>query len=177
MIAKNKRIAVKSTKSFGNLLLLEQHDWDAEGRYIPNLHEKNSTYDYILLIRIKPFCEDILKGNRWLYSDSIDKSKLWEQLEKITWSYDYAGYITREHLIQIICERYVLPKGAFLNGSTKIDADNYYVQAGDMLDVAELISELQAVDVASNAPENQPAKSKKKWYSFLYKLFRRRTNK
>lgn len=172
VVVKNKRIAVKSTKSFGNLLLLEQHDWDTEGRYIPNRDGAYSTYDYFLLIRIKPFCEDILKGNRCLYTNAINKAELWKQIQHIVWSYDYAGYITREHLKQIISEQYILPKGALLNGSTRIDADNYYIQAGDMPDVVELLSELQALKEGSTIV--QPTKHKPKWYTFLLRLLHRR---
>lgn len=32
----NKQISIKSTKSFGNLLLLEKDDWDENGNYLPN---------------------------------------------------------------------------------------------------------------------------------------------
>ena len=44
--ANNKVINIKSTKEFGNLLLLERADWDHEARYIPNLGENNVIYDF-----------------------------------------------------------------------------------------------------------------------------------
>ncbi len=169
VVVRNKHIAVKSTKSFGNLLLLEQHDWDNEGKYIPNREEGCSVYDYFLLIRIKPFCEDVMKNNRWLFSSSISKSELWSQVQQITWTYDYAGYITQDHLKQIIRERYILPKGVLLNGSTKIDADNYYIQAGDMPDVKELISELQSYKEPAETKESNTTVRKARWYDFLFK--------
>ena len=51
----NYKISVKSTKSFGNLLLLETKDWNANGVY---LHSEES-YDFTFLVRMEPFCEDI----------------------------------------------------------------------------------------------------------------------
>ena len=181
VVVKNKHIAIKSTKSYGNLLLLEQHDWDDEGRYIPNLGESVSTYDYFLLVRIKPFCEDIMRRNRWLYTDSINKNELWLQIQQIHWTYDYAGYITKDDLKQIIRARYILPKGVLLNGSTRIDADNYYIQAGDMRDVIELLSELRVLTEEekliedTKSTEMHTTKQKKKWFDFLIRLIFRKT--
>jgi len=143
VVVNKKKIAVKSTKSFGNLLLLEQHDWDTDGRYLPNEENGTDTYDYFLLIRIKPFCEDIMKNHRWLYVESIDKQTLWNEIEKVVWLYDYAGYISINHLKELIKQQFVIYKGDTLNGATRIDADNYYIQAGDMFDVKELVAELQ----------------------------------
>ena len=48
-------ISVKSTKHYGNLLLLETGDWDCNGTYLPN----NKNYDYHFLLRIKPDLESI----------------------------------------------------------------------------------------------------------------------
>jgi len=53
------KIAVKSTKSFGNLLLLETKDWNSKGQYIPNIDTDNAVYDYIAVARIKPNCENL----------------------------------------------------------------------------------------------------------------------
>jgi len=49
----NKSVSIKSTKGFGNLLLLETKDWNNEGKYIPN----DKAYDYLFLIRMTPYCE------------------------------------------------------------------------------------------------------------------------
>ncbi|MDD7411033.1 hypothetical protein [Fusobacterium gastrosuis] len=65
----NKKISIKSTKAFGNLLLLEEKDWNNEGIYIPN----KISYDFIVLLRIKPFCEEIMKKNKILYSNEVNK--------------------------------------------------------------------------------------------------------
>jgi len=175
----NKKIAVKSTKSFGNLLLLEQKDWDTDGRYIPNKDDGIAYYDYFVLIRIKPFCEDIMRANKWLYAKSLDRENLWAVVEKQDWSYDYAGYITLDDLRSIIQNGFVIKQGELLNRSTVMDADNYYVQAGDMKNVEELVriltlSEEPAKPNADNETATTTTERKKplKWYEKLFKLRR-----
>lgn len=127
-----KEIAVKSTKHFGQLLLLETKDWDVKGRYIPNIGTSVCTYDYLVLVRITPSCEDLLKKERLLYSNQIDRDKLHQLCCNQKWEYDYAGYISHDELVYMIRNQYVLPQGSLLNGGTRMDAENYYVQAGDM---------------------------------------------
>lgn len=127
-----KQIAVKSTKHFGQLLLLETKDWDMHGCYIPNIGTTTCAYDYLMLVRIIPSCEDLLKHERLLYSNQIDRDRLHHICCRENWEYDYAGYITQDDLIHIIRNRYVLPKGSLLNGKTAMDAENYYIQAVDL---------------------------------------------
>jgi len=127
-----KEVAVKSTKHFGQLLLLETKDWNEDGEYIPNLGTPNSLYDFIVLVRIQPSCEDIMKANRLLYKDNIEKTVLENLIKQQKWSYDYVGFITNGDLKQIINDKHIVPQGALLNGKTPMDAENYYVQAGDM---------------------------------------------
>lgn len=132
-----KEVAVKSTKRFGQLLLLETKDWNHLGKYIPNLGTPNDTYDYIVMVRIDPSCEDLMKKNRLLYKDEIEQSVLKNLVAHQKWSYDYVGYITNGDLRQIIKDKHIIPQGALLNGSTPMDAENYYVQAGDMRKLAD----------------------------------------
>lgn len=127
-----KEVAVKSTKRFGQLLLLETKDWNESGEYIPNIGTPNSFYDFIVLIRIDPSCEDIMKANKLFYKDNIEKAILEKLIKQQKWSYDYVGYITNADLKQIINDRHIVPQEASLNGKTPMDAENYYVQAGDM---------------------------------------------
>ena len=127
-----KEIGIKSTKHFGQLLLLETKDWDAKGRYIPNIKSGVCVYDYIVVIRVNPSCEDLLKSRRLLYSNDVDKSVLEKLICSQTWTYNFAGYITHAELLQIIKSRQVLPRRALLNGKTIMDAENYYVQIGDL---------------------------------------------
>ena len=133
-----KQIAVKSTKHFGQLLLLETKDWDEHGRYIPNIGKSVCTYDYLMLVRIAPNCEDLLRQQRFLYSDQIDRERLRHICCSQKWEYDYAGYITQDELIYIIRNNHILPKNSVLNGKTTMDAENYYVQAADMHEIESL---------------------------------------
>jgi len=128
----DRSVSVKSTKHYGNLLLLETKDWDDEGQYVPNKDKGHETYDYFILVRFKPDCEGLLKNQRLLYADRCDKPSLEQLILSEKWFYDIAGYISHEDLIAIIKNRHIIPKGSMLNGKTRMDAENYYVQAGDM---------------------------------------------
>lgn len=134
--------SVKSTKSFGQLLLLETGDWDREGRYLHSMDENGSiqpiAYDYSFLVRINPSSEDIMKQNRLLYSDNVDREEL-RRLMQQEWEYDIPGFITLNELRCIINERFILPKDALYGESaTQMDAENYYVRAADMHNISEL---------------------------------------
>lgn len=139
----DKHMAIKSTKSYGNLLLLETSDWNCEGEYIPNIESGASVFDFFILVRICPDGEAELKKKKLLYSKIIDKQVLWEIIKNQEWRYDVAGYITQRDLIRIIDKKYILPKGSLLNGKIKMDAENYYVQAGDMRDGKQLLERLK----------------------------------
>ena len=133
------KLSIKSTKSFGNLLLLETYDWDNRGRYIPN----NQAYDFTFLVRLNPYCEDIFRNHRILYSDSADYQTLKEFVRNINWEYDIPGFITSDELQFVINNNYIIPKNALLNGKMPMDAENYYVQAGDMHSLDEIIGFLR----------------------------------
>lgn len=135
----NKTLSIKSTKSFGNLLLLEERDWDNDANYLPN----GKGYDFTFLIRMNPYCEDLMKRNRFLYSDNIDESILREIILSEQWTFDIPGYVTRADLVHIINECYIIPRGAMLNGKTQMDASNYYIQAGDMRNISNFINDLE----------------------------------
>ena len=100
----NKKINVKSTKHYGNLMLLEEGDWNSNAEYIPNISTNNHIYDLFVLLRI----------------------------DSVTNKYDIPGFVTRSNLLQIIQNEHIIKKGQLLNGRISMDANNYYVQAGDM---------------------------------------------
>lgn len=139
LMIKNMSVSIKSTKSFGNLLLLEEKDWDKNAKYIPN----DKGYDFTFLIRMNPYCEDILKKNRLLYSDDVPKETLLDIIISEIWNFDIPGYITRDDLKSIIENAYIIPQGARLNGKMQMDASNFYVQAGDMRSIEDFIKKLQ----------------------------------
>ncbi len=125
----DKTVSVKSTKSFGQLLLLETKDWTAKGEYIPNGRE---TYDCIFMVRIKNDPESIMKNNKIFFLNNIEKDQLWNSFENIDWIYDVPRYITYEELVYIINNDYIIFKNDLLNGKTLMDADNYYCHLCDM---------------------------------------------
>ena len=131
-------ISIKSTKRFGQLLLLETNDWDERGTYIPNKESGSGDYDIIIFVRLDPSCEDILRNARLITQDRADYDSLANMILCQQWSYNCVGYITRDDLRYIIENEYVIPRNAMLNGRVRMDADNYYVQAGDMRDMRSL---------------------------------------
>ncbi|MDR3597720.1 hypothetical protein [Clostridium sp.] len=134
------KVAVKSTKYYGNLLLLEQKNWNSFGEYVPNISKGTSHNDFFLLIRIGPDGEKLMRENKFLYKNNINITELKEIIinEKNIWSYDIAGFITHKELCEIIENENIIKKDSMLNIYTKMDADNYYVQAGDMRNIEEL---------------------------------------
>ena len=132
------KVSIKSTKSFGNLLLLETKDWDDNATYLPN----DEAYDFTFLVRMNPYCEDILKSNLWLYTDSVKVEELYKAITNSTWRYDIPGFVTLEDLKYIIRNNYVLPQKALLNGKMKMDAENFYVQAGDMHPISDFLGDI-----------------------------------
>lgn len=138
IVVNEKKIAVKSTKDFGNLLLLETKDWNSSGQYIPNIGTDNAEYDFIAVARIKPSCEKLLKSNHCFYSDKAGYDYLKNIILSCKWEYNTAGYVTLDEIIYIIENKMIIPKGGMLNGTTKMDAENYYIQLGDLHSIDEL---------------------------------------
>lgn len=137
-----KHISIKSTKAFGQLLLLETAEYDENGCYTPNIKipEKIEKYDYFILVRISPSCEDLLRARKLVYGTKIPKD-VFDMLKKQEWSYSMPRFISRDELITLIKKRFILKKGDYLN-NTKMDATNYYVKAYDMHKLFEIKDKL-----------------------------------
>lgn len=137
------KINIKSASYFSNLLLLEKQDWDINGEYIPNIGLKSSSYDLFVLTRLKPNSKNIMTSRRLFYIDQIDKKYLYDLIIPQVWEFDIAGFIYHSDLIEIIRNQQVLPQNSMLNSYTKIDADNYYCQSGDLRGLNEFKEILQ----------------------------------
>lgn len=142
----NNKIAIKSTKHFGQLLLLETKDWDENGNYIPNEDTNTGEYDEIVLMRIRPNIDDVIKRKPDFWQ--LDVAEQLEFLKSIKWEFEISGYITHEDLQYIIRNHYVIKQGDRL-GKVKenyngivMDADNYYVQVTNMRKKEELLRRL-----------------------------------
>lgn len=145
LIANERKINIKSAVGFSNLLLLEEMDWDEEGRYKPDLEQgKITIYDAFVLLRFKPDIKSCFVSNRLFYSDDNLEKDLVENIvnDKI-WTYDFAGYINNRILKKMITEKFVIPRGALLNGTTRMDASNFYCQAGNMAPKEMFIEKLK----------------------------------
>ncbi|MDR6969640.1 hypothetical protein J2X31_003673 [Flavobacterium arsenatis] len=137
--ANGKSVCIKSAAFFSNLLLLETKDWDNEGRYIPNISNENATdaYDYFVLARINPDIKSLLKDI------PEEKSQLMKKIREQDWLCDIPGCCSIKTLKHIISLGHILPQNAMLNGKTKMDAENYYIQSGDLFPIEKLYTVLK----------------------------------
>lgn len=153
----NRTMAIKSTKHFGNLLLLEKTDWNADGTYKYGMDPKtgspvNVFYDAVVMMRIRPDCETVVSCA--LSPDATgEKPDPFVALEnaskRIVWEYDIPGFVTGSDLKQCIGNGFVLSKGQFLR-TTKMKVDNYYIQSGDLRPINDIFSMLvEAVELSA----------------------------
>jgi hypothetical protein len=131
---------VKSAAFFSNLLLLETKDWDSEANYIPNISDLNSTskYDYFIFVRVKP-------NTNSLFSKGEEKEILEKEIVANEWFFDIAGCCSQKTLKFVIKNNYILPQNSLLNGKVKMDAENYYIQSGDLKPIDDLINILNKI--------------------------------
>lgn len=131
-------VAIKSTKRYGNLLLLETKDWDENGNYIPNKGIGNEQFDFFYLVRVSSSCTDVLKSNKMLYSKRFSSQLVFAEILKKEWLVEITGYITYDDFVNdIILNEQIIPQNAVLNGHTIMDASNYYVESGQLRFVEE----------------------------------------
>lgn len=136
LLISDKKISIKSAAFFSNLLLLEVKDWDDNGVYLPN----NTIYDKTILVRIKPDIKKIFRQTRLFYSNDIALEILKQTVLNQHYEFDIPGYITYQDLKHLIMNRYILPQNSLLNGKTKMDACNYYLQSAELRPFANLRS-------------------------------------
>ena len=127
--------SIKSTKYFGQLLLLETKDWTLDAEYIPN---NNEHYDITIMVRLEDEIEQTMKRNRLYYSQMCDKTKLWDKFKNNNWAFDIPGYLTHDDLKYLINNKFIINRGDLLNGRTRMDAQNYYCHIADMRNILNL---------------------------------------
>jgi len=141
------KINIKSVASQSNLLLLETRDWDQHGRYLPNVSLNNGStiqYDYFILVRINPDIKKLFQSKIMYHSNNIAKADIEKLISENIWSYDIAGYCTNQNIIEAIADDCILPQNSILNNYTSMDAENYYIQSGDMGIISDLVVELRS---------------------------------
>ncbi|MEN2465624.1 hypothetical protein [Ornithinibacillus sp. JPR2-1] len=131
----SQKIGVKTTKSFGNLLLLETGDWNNNAQYIPNLNKGKSDYNHFLFVRVKYDVESRLRKRDLLKEATIQPELLEKELSDFSYEFDLS-YIPIDFIRQVINDSKTVVKGNYLNNTyTELDADNYYIQSGDMIKI------------------------------------------
>lgn len=131
-IVNGYKISAKSTKTYGNLLLLETKDFDVKGRYI-SVHkgELPTTYDYFCLVRMKPvdYNKTAILNNDF---DGFMKNQFF--------SFDFPGFLTYDDFVnKIIKNSMIIPQGYYINDRVKMDAENYYCQVVDLMTPREFL--------------------------------------
>ncbi|MEJ8776740.1 hypothetical protein [Pseudogracilibacillus sp. ICA-222130] len=139
---KNRKIGVKTTKTNGNLLLLETKDWNKNAQYLPNLSNGNADYTDFLFVRVDTNIVSNLKRQRLYRNNNIKKEILEDEFNKSSYYFDIAHIpiFLVKHAIQ---QNSIIEKGSYLY-KTLIDANNYYIQSGDMFFISNLINELKS---------------------------------
>lgn len=137
-----RKINAKTTKTNGNLLLLETKDWNENAQYLPNLSNGNADYTDFLFVRVDTYIVSNLKCQRLYKSNNIKKEVLEDEFIKPSYHFDIA-YIPISLVKHAIQQNAIIEKGAYLY-KTLIDANNYYIQSGDMFFISNLINELKS---------------------------------
>ena len=131
LFLEGKKISVKSTNFFSDLLLLKKEEWDQEGGYLYGRDGIDRSYKAFFLCRMKPNLDDILpiEGD-----DDPGIDHLNQCLEHVNFRMDIPGYITIEDFKKIIQNNMFIPAGGKI-GKKGFDLPLYYCQTGDLRDL------------------------------------------
>ncbi|WP_010249798.1 hypothetical protein [Myroides injenensis] len=138
-------VSIKSMAFFSNLLLLETKDWDQQGAYIPNLStDNNGLYDYFIIVRLKEDIKQLFRHQKLFYSDeNIDKDKIKRIILSKKWYFDVPGCASLKTIIHLIKNKNILAKGALLNNSVTMDAENYFCEVSKLRPLEEMIAQIK----------------------------------
>ena len=126
-----KYISLKSTKDYSNLLLLETSDYDANGDYIPDRDKDCKHIDYFFFTRVTSV-DRIVKLDECMENGKISFLKIWKLICDNPIYVNLAGFMTKNDFKKVIHERQIIYAGNHLGAKTRMDVNNYYVQAGDL---------------------------------------------
>lgn len=131
---------IKSTKSIGNLLLLETKDWDFNGNY----KYSNKEYSFFIFVILETDLESKLKKDQKLYSDLLSKPELKKYI-KDKYNYDIPGFLLKNDIKEIISKKQIIHQNTRVNSKNgrKMDVSNYYVQSGNMRNISVLLELLK----------------------------------
>lgn len=114
------RCSVKSTKFFGNLLLLEKEKYNEKGEFLETEDLKPRPYDFTFLARVAGVKNPDPKT--YLNSNDIEV--------------EVTGFLSHEKFLQVIAEKQFINKGTIVG--TPLIVDNYYIFAKDLADIKDL---------------------------------------
>lgn len=144
-VYKGRKIGVKTTKSFGNLILLETKDWSQNAQYIPNLKTGHAEYDDMLFVRVNTNIVTNLRRQRLYYQDNIDVNVLQKEFNLGPYEFDIS-HVPIDLIKAAIQNQSIINKGDYLKSKkTKMDAQNYYIQSGDMYSIQGYIQQLKTI--------------------------------
>lgn len=113
------RCSVKSTKFFGNLLLLEKDKYNEKGQFLETEDLKPRHYDFTFLVRVAGVKDPDPKT--YLKSTDIDV--------------EVTGFLSHEKFLHVIAEKQFINKGTIMG--TPLIVDNYYIFAKDLAEIKD----------------------------------------
>lgn len=114
------RCSVKSTKDFGNLLLLEKEKYNEKGEFLETENLKPQKYDFTFLVRVSGIKDCNPKS--YLNFNSIET--------------EVVGFLSHQKFLEVISENQVIKKGTLLG--IPLIVDNYYILAKDLEPIKNL---------------------------------------
>jgi hypothetical protein len=132
-----KAINVKTMKHFSNLLLLEHKDYSEDGNYLGHT-DSSKRYDIFFCARMRSSIQEYFRSeglNGRSFSSFKEFESHFNALSRMNWELDLPGFVPLDLLKQAIQEKHIIARGECLNGRTRMDATNIYIQSGDFLDV------------------------------------------
>lgn len=138
-------VAIKSSKHFSQLLLLETKDWNDKGEYTGNKGHDEYTPEWFLFVRTR-----ITEKNG---SFKCDKLGTLEEMSNLVSDIDITAELTgslsfNDFVNQVIKYKYIIKRGARFKATrssegTIMDAENYYVKLSELESVESMMKKIQ----------------------------------
>jgi hypothetical protein len=127
-----KKISVKTTAHWKNLLLLKKEEWDSNGGYFYGKDGIDYSYKAFFLCRLSPDLESVLEKIKG--DDDPGINKIYDLLEQVKFTMDFPGFITINDFRSIISNEIYIPEKGKI-GSNEFKKAMYYCQSGDLRDI------------------------------------------
>ncbi len=134
LFLEGRKLSVKTTYYFSDLLLLKKNEWDENGGYLYGKDGVDPEYKAFFLCRMRPNLDDILsiKGNE---NPGIDN--LYKMLEHVSFRVDLSGFISIDDFKKIIRDKIYIRSGSII-GKREFSEDFYYCQSGDLRSIDDI---------------------------------------